>query len=58
VDAAHDQTRDELLFELLRPRRQRSNPRVVKRKMSNYAVKRAEHHRLPRPEPTITVLAA
>ena len=32
--------------------------RVVKRKMSNYAVKRAEHRNPPRREPTITVLAA
>jgi len=47
-----------LLFELLAPRRPRTNPRVVKRKMSNYAVKRAEHRNPPRPEPTIAVLCS
>lgn len=30
----------EILHELLPPRRQRSNPRVVKRKMSNWPLKR------------------
>jgi hypothetical protein len=30
-------------------RRNRSNPRVVKRKMSNFALKRAEHRHWPRP---------
>jgi len=39
----------------------RANPRVVKRKMSNYAVKRAEHrdpHKpTRRPKDAITLLA-
>lgn len=52
----------ELLHELLPPRRLRSNPRVVKRKMSNYAVKRPEHRNPPkptkRPEDATTILAA
>jgi len=30
-------------------RRQRANPRVVKRKMSNFAVKRAAHQHWPQP---------
>src|SRR5215831_1046083 len=33
----------------LPPRRPRSNPRVVKRKMSNFKLKRAEHARPPKP---------
>jgi Insertion element 4 transposase N-terminal/Transposase DDE domain len=33
-------------------RRNRSNPRVVKRKMSNFALKRAEHRTWPRPTRT------
>jgi hypothetical protein len=38
------------LFELLpERRRRRAAPRVVKRKMSNYGVKRAEHRNWPRP---------
>ena len=40
---------DEILFEPLPPRRLRANPRVVKRKMSNYGVKRPEHRNWPRP---------
>jgi hypothetical protein len=49
----------ELLFELLPPRRHRTNPRVVKRKMSNYGVKRPEHWN-PGPPPSreIRVLSA
>ena len=34
---------------LLPPRRHRSNPRVVKRKMSNFRLKRPEHRRVPQP---------
>jgi len=45
--AAHAQATDELLFELLPRRRQSVNPRVVKRKMSNFAVKTAEHRTAP-----------
>lgn len=33
----------------LPPRRLRSNPRVVKRKMSNFKLKRAEHQGWPQP---------
>jgi hypothetical protein len=33
----------------LPPRRLRSNPRVVKRKMSNFKLKRAEHRVWPQP---------
>ena len=33
----------------LPPRRLRSNPRVVKRKMSNFKLKRAEHQLWPQP---------
>ena len=40
---------DEILFEPLPPRRLRANPRVVKRKMSNYGVKRPEHRNWPQP---------
>ena len=49
LDGAHTQARDEILFEVLPPRRLRVNPRVVKRRMSNYAVKRPEHRRWPPP---------
>lgn len=34
--------------EIIEPRRNRVNPRVVKRKMSKFAKKRPEHRRLPR----------
>ena len=37
------------LVRRLNKRRLRANPRVVKRKMSNYAVKRGEHRRWPQP---------
>ncbi|MWK34388.1 hypothetical protein GEV43_10285 [Actinomadura sp. J1-007] len=36
---------------LLPPRRLRSQPRVVKRKMSNYRLKRAHHRNRPQPRP-------
>jgi len=39
----------EILFEMLPPRRLRASPRVVKRKMSNFAVKRKEHRDWPQP---------
>jgi hypothetical protein len=38
---------DELTQELLPPRAQRTNPRVVKRKMSNFKLKRPAHRGLP-----------
>lgn len=57
---ARDQATGELLFEVLPARRLRANPRVVKRKMSNYGVKRPEHRRWPQPTRTssqaVTVL--
>jgi hypothetical protein len=40
---------DEILFEALPPRRLRANPRVVKRKMSKFRVKRPEHRLWPQP---------
>jgi hypothetical protein len=43
-------------------RRPRSNPRVIKRKMSNWKLKRAEHRSPPlpsqRPADAITIVAA
>jgi len=39
----------DLTRELLPPRRPRSNPRVVKRKMSNFPLKRAQHRDWPQP---------
>jgi hypothetical protein len=40
---------EEILFEPLPPRRLRANPRVVKRKMSGFGVKRSHHRRWPQP---------
>jgi hypothetical protein len=40
---------EEILFALLPDRRLRSNPRVVKRKMSNFGVKRSHHRHRPQP---------
>ncbi|SBT96045.1 hypothetical protein GA0115233_12352 [Streptomyces sp. DI166] len=41
----------------LPPRRLRSSPRVIKRKMSNWKLKRAEHHSPPRPDaPRVTLV--
>jgi hypothetical protein len=46
----------------LAPRRLRQNPRVIKRKMSNWNVKRPEHRAWPQPskpaQDTIEILAA
>ena len=59
LDDAHRQVTSELLFELLPSRRHRTNPRVVKRKMSNCGVKRPEHRSLgTSPSPEIRVLSA
>ena len=59
---AHQQATHELLYELLPERRLRTNPRVVKRKMSNYQLKRPEHRNPPKPTKTpqeaTTILAA
>jgi hypothetical protein len=47
---------------MLPERRPRAAPRVVKRKMSNYGLKRASHHDWPqparRPEEAIAILSA
>ena len=50
----------EITARLLPPRRRRSNPRVVKRKMSNFGVKRNEHRNRPQPtrDPADTVTVA
>jgi len=37
----------EILYELLPTRRSRTNPRVVKRKMSNYQLKHTHHRNAP-----------
>ena len=59
---AHEQAIAEILAGPLPERRLRVNPRVIKRKMSNWPVKRPEHRHPPnptkRPEDAITVLAA
>jgi hypothetical protein len=39
----------EVAAERLPPRRERGNPRVVKRKMSNYQLKRPVHANPPKP---------
>ena len=41
---------EEILFQLLPDRRPRANPRVVKRKMSGFGVKRSHHRRWPQPQ--------
>lgn len=41
---------DDIAAERLPERRARSNARVVKRKMSNFKLKRAEHYRPPKPQ--------
>jgi hypothetical protein len=49
----------EIGHELLPQRRLRRAERVVKRKMSNYAVNRADHHSVSSPEPpAITIVAS
>jgi hypothetical protein len=40
---------EEILFEALPERRPRTNPRVVKRKMSSFALKRSHHRHRPQP---------
>lgn len=56
----HRRVLAEILARPLPPRRQRSNPRVVKRKMSNYPVKRNHHRNWPQPtkppEAAITII--
>jgi hypothetical protein len=62
MQATHQQTISEILAEPLEERRLRANPRVIKRKMSKWPVKRPEHHHWPQPTKpptdTITILAA
>ena len=62
TQAAHEHTIAEILAAPLPERRQRTYPRVVKRKMSNWRVKRPEHRNWPKPtkpiEDAITILAA
>jgi hypothetical protein len=52
----------EILAQPLPERRHRAEPRVIKRKMSNWGVKRPQHRNWPQPttppEEAITVLAA
>ena len=59
---AHSKASEEILFELLPTRRLRAAPRAVKRKMSNYAVKRASHRDWPQPtthpEDTVVILSS
>jgi hypothetical protein len=59
---AHEQALAEILAEPLGERRQRRNPRVIKRKMSNWAVKRPKHRDWPQPtkppQHAITILPA
>ena len=59
---AHDQAIAEILAEPLPERRPRANPRVIKRKMTNWGVKRPEHRDWPQPtkpaSDAITILAA
>ena len=49
IAAAHEQAIAEILAEPLPERRLRANPRVIKRKMSNWRVKRPEHRNWPQP---------
>jgi hypothetical protein len=42
----------EIVEDRLPPRRDRCNPRVVKRKMSNFQLKRPKHANPPKPRPT------
>jgi hypothetical protein len=44
----------EILHQLLPPRRARTNARVVRRKMSNYQLKRARHRTWPQPALPVT----
>jgi hypothetical protein len=49
----------ELLDRLLPPRRSPSQPPVIKRKVSGWPLKRAQHHISEHPpEPSITIVAA
>ncbi len=58
---AQARAQQEILFERLPERRLRAAPRVVKRKMSNYGVKRPAHRDWPqhtrRPEGAVAILS-
>lgn len=56
LDEAQRAATAELLFELLPVRKPRSNVRAVKRKMSNFIVKREEHRNPAPPDRTLTVV--
>src|SRR6266849_4556532 len=49
LEASFTQAAEEIAFGILPRRPLRANPRVVKRKMSKYAVKRPEHRAWPQP---------
>ena len=53
VAAGLSHATEEILHELVPNRRLRANPRVVRRKMSNFAVKRPEHRCWPQPTMSI-----
>lgn len=52
LERAYRRALAEILARPLPPRRLGSNPRVVKRKMSNYPVKRSHHRNWPQPTKT------
>jgi hypothetical protein len=60
LDAAHARAHEEIMRELLPPRRKRAAARVVKRKMSGYGVKAPGHRTWPqpgrRPEDAVVIL--
>jgi hypothetical protein len=62
IATAHEHAITEILATTLGPRRLRSNPRVIKRKMSNWPVKRSQHRNPPKPakppNDAITILTA
>lgn len=47
----YDMMLDEIASHILPPRRNRINPRVVKRKMSKFPCKRIDHDRVPKQQP-------
>lgn len=56
LDEAQRLVAAELLFELVPARRARSNVRAVKRKMSNFIVKRPEHRNPAPPDRSLHVV--
>jgi hypothetical protein len=51
-----DRLLTEIAQDLLPPRRERGNPRVVKRKMSNWKLKRPKHRDPPKPQPVANTI--